>query len=332
MSIHQKRSIRAIAVAAFCTWCVAGSLPAVALPHSGPITGVRSTFRHAGPGTASGGHLYLSAPLPTSVFATIYEYPLTNGIPAQSPDNTLSTKLFNVEGVAIGPDGDLYVSGTKVRNHQELPWIDVWSPGATGTQAPVRFLDGIGGTGVAVDANDYLYAYSSIYAPGAQGKAKPVQVLKAPRGEFFVSVAVGPQNDAYLDGGTSAFVYANPVNDPHRIDSFCWRPKYAASYAIAVGSDGTAYVGGNDYDLHHTAYPGQIFVFPPGTKGCNPARSITTTDEPLNIIDGLVAAGPYLYALDYGGSLVVLDPTKGAQAPIARIGTGYEASGLAIGP
>jgi hypothetical protein len=332
MRILTKGRSGVVVFALVCAWCFGANVPAMARPHAGSVVGVPSAPRRAGPRSASGGHLYLSAPPMSSVLATIYEYPLTNGIPAQNPDNTLSTRLFNVEGVAVGPDGDLYVSGTKVRNHQELPWIDVWAAGATGTQPPIRYLNGIGGTGIAVDQNDYLYAYSSIYAPNAQGKAMPVQVLKAPQGSFFLSVAIGPQDDAYLDGGTSAFVYKNPVTAPHRIDSFCWRPRYAASYAIAVGSDGTSYVAGNDYFVHHMDIPGQIFVFPPGTKGCSPARSITTTDQPFGIIDGLVAAGPYLYALDYGGSLVVLDPTKDAQVPIARVSTNYEAAGLAIGP
>jgi hypothetical protein len=50
---------------------------------------VPSAPRHAGPRLASGGHLYLSAPPMSSILATIYEYPLTNGIPAQNPPASL---------------------------------------------------------------------------------------------------------------------------------------------------------------------------------------------------------------------------------------------------
>jgi hypothetical protein len=95
-----------------------------------------------------------------------------------------------------------------------------------------------------------------------------------------------------------------------------------------VGSDGTEYVGINDYG----SSPGQILVFAPGANDCTPVRTITTTDEPLSIIGGLVSNGSYLYALDYGGSLVVLDPAQGAQTPIARVATASPAYGLALGP
>lgn len=277
-------------------------------------------------------HLYLSALSPHGINGTVYEFALTNGVPATTPDRALHTPLFNIDGLAIGPDGDLYVAGTKEFEHNEVAWVAVWGQGASENLRPIRSLKNPRFGGIAVDANGYLYVFNTVYRPGAMGNDKPLRTLIGPPVVGLdASVAVDGANDVFLDGGTHAVGFANPVSDPRRIAHFCWKPDDAVSYAISIGSDGTEYVATNDYGSH-TMQPGAILAFSPRARGCNPVGRITTTDTPLGIITGLLAAGSYLYALDYGGSLVVLDPSKGAQIPIERITTPPEPWGLAIGP
>lgn len=280
--------------------------------------------------TGSSEHLYLSAQ-PARADATVYEYPLSNGLPATTPDVKLHTSLFNVLGLAIGPDSELYVAGTKRATIGS--WIKVWAPGASGSQHPLRNLHGPGFGGIAVDANNYLYVYRSVFAPDAAGDARPLKRLRAPNvSGLGASVAVDASNDVFLDGDTRAVGYANAVTQPALVAHFCWKPRDASSYSITIGADGTEYVATNDYG-GKSQQPGAILAFSPDARGCDPIRRITTTDKPFGIITSVLAAGQYLFALDYNSkSLVVLDPTKSAQIPVERISTDTDPWGLAVGP
>jgi hypothetical protein len=283
--------------------------------------------------TGSGQHLYLTAQPAHARDATVYEFPLSSGLPSTTPDVKLHTALFNVLGLAIGPDSELYVAGTKLVRPNEYSWIKVWAPGASGSQHPLRSLRDPGFGGIAVDSNNYLFAYRSVYAPGASGGDAPLRMLKAPPvSGLGASVAVDATNDVFLDGDTRAVGYANAVGDPALIAHFCWKPRDAASYAITIGPDGTEYVATNDYGGQNPQ-PGAILAFAPNAHGCDPVRRITTTDKPFGIITSVLATGQYLFALDDSNdSLVVLDPTKSAQVPIERVRIGAMPSGLAVGP
>ena len=123
-------------------------------------------------------------------------------------------------------------------------------------------------------------------------------------------------------------VFSNPVTNPEHVRTLCWGK--ATSLSLTIGSDGTEYVGLEGYKNE----PAKVLVFAPGADGCKPERVITT-NPPMEDLSALVEASPYLYALalyDAHSYIVVLDPTQGAQTPIARVYLPYEAYGLTIGP
>jgi len=118
------------------------------------------------------GHLYVD----DNLGGAVYEFPLNRrGLPRSSPDREL-TGFQYPEGLAIGPDGDLYVSDS-------VNAVKVFAPGASGNAAPTRVLNTPGQPeGLRVDAHGYLAViinnlYVLVYAPHAAGSDLPIEKL-----------------------------------------------------------------------------------------------------------------------------------------------------------
>jgi hypothetical protein len=128
---------------------LAGCGSEAALPSAAAAWQGRQTF--------TPGHLYVAQG--DDVASKVYRYRLDgNGLPSRKPDGVLLLDFTFPGGIAIGPDGELYVSssgnGTEC---QHKCFVDVFAAGASGRAKPIRRLDTPEGPlFVAVDQHGYL--------------------------------------------------------------------------------------------------------------------------------------------------------------------------------
>jgi hypothetical protein len=107
----------------------------------------------------------------------IVRFPLkADGLPRLNPDGQLFPGYNQIDGIAFGPDGDLYVSNSLGR-------VDVFTPGATGRATPIRSLIVPRGvTWLAVDGRGFLsiaiLGTVYVYKPNAQGHDQPLNTIK----------------------------------------------------------------------------------------------------------------------------------------------------------
>jgi len=280
------------------------------------------------------GHLYVGDTVAGQKSALIF--PLNGGLPgAQSGTLYAQKRFLGPQGLAVGPDGQIYISGGLGRRHIDWSWVDVYPAGASGHTAPARTIQSQGTQGgITVDQNNYLYWGVQIFAPGAHGAATPLQTLPISRKGLIGDLPqVDNQGNLYIDNELETAVFSNPITNPVETRSFCWNHnKGYESYSLAVAGDGTAYVGMDDA----VNQPGEVLVFKPGAHSCDhPLGIITASVTPaLSAIVGLALGNGYLYVLSYDSRVVVLDPTIiGPQKPLATIsGLPYPPWALALGP
>jgi hypothetical protein len=133
------------------------------------------------------GHLYVGQ---TTFYAPskIYRYPLSaEGLPSRTPDGELTVHAHNPGSIAIGPNGDLYVSVPRTPGTcNGKCFVEVFAPLASHHAKPIRVLyvpqDPLY---VAVDHQQgYLdvstlqgHSNVNVYAPNARGHDKPVNQI-----------------------------------------------------------------------------------------------------------------------------------------------------------
>lgn len=213
----------------------------------------RSVARAFGASSASQSHLYvtLCASASDCIDGSINRYPLTNGIPAKTPDLVYPS---DNGPIAIGPNGDLYANYPGISGGLQAA-VDVF---AAGTNTLLRRLILPGGSfftaevALAVDANGYLYAswynyparlglmhsdQSSngallVYAPGAKNSDPPINSLAG----NFDGLAIDAHGALYAvrqaPDGQEVDVFATPETSlvPSRSFSSRWiqQPQGAA--------------------------------------------------------------------------------------------------------
>jgi hypothetical protein len=290
-------------------------------------------------------HLYV---LEFDASKAVLEYPIRNGIPAASPDRTI-TGLAGPNAINFDDSGNLYVLDGRI--------VKEFAPGANGNAHPIRSFHvplslNIGS--LAIDANGYAYvgqkASVHVYAPGARGYPKAVAKFK-PVG-YPAGLAVDASNDLYALGNTQSghpvlhfqahvSVYANPTN-PQRVREFCTRelPNHGIDYGIALDGAGNLFTT-HPYFINSSPH-GEIDVYDANADTCpvNPIARITTTGRSLLGPVYLALDGAYLYVydLDYGNGGVVFtlhasgNPQKPLSTLFVKNGQGHNVQGIAIGP
>ena len=294
-------------------------------------------------------HMYVSE----SRFHTILRFPVTNGIPAQRPDATITGLTFP-RGVSIGPDGRLYAvdAGT-----QQLA---IYAPMPGTGSKPVKVLaighkEGLGT--VDIDSAGYVYVgwshscttegfhcgYADVYSSFANG-LKYLTTLSwggGPPSAFIRSIAVDPnQTLAENTGGQGAVVYANAPYGQSPFFVFCGAVDPAG---LGWGPNGSLIE--TDLGGVQPKTPAQVVVIPnyQQNPNCPPFYAITSATTPLNYPYALASSGGLIYVSSafnpqIGSALVfVFDPTKsGSQTPLALIGGRashlVSIAGIAIGP
>lgn len=286
----------------------------------------------------------------------ILRFPMKGGIPAQQPDAVIGG-LGDPRGVAIGPDGRLYVVDRST--HKLL----IYEPAPGSGSMPsheLKILHKQGNGTVTVDPLGYVYVtwaqvcttegfycgYASIFSPLARGLhfVRLYSFGGGPGGAVLRSLDVNPSRvlvDVLGSQGSTVWSGA-PAPNPSPYFLFCG----------ATDAGGTVWGPGNtlyETDLGGTQPPSpqQIVVVPDYTKGqinnCPTFYTITSATVPLKDPLAIVASGGLIYVTSaytasVGSALVfVFDPTKsGSQTPVALISGPasklQSPQGIAIGP
>jgi hypothetical protein len=290
-----------------------------------------------GAGAYQPGHMYVSQSV---VFGGgVYRFPLdSNGLPRREPDGYLTTPA-NPGGIAIGPDGDLYVAEETTHQSGRGCAIEVFAPGATGAAKPLRVLhmpeDSPCASVIAVDNHGYLVVYGFVngslyvYKPNARGHEKP-----------FEQAAFNSPFSLAVDGGRVYATSLKVFGPSSNFESVAEFPlgqgplTYAESgggYGIAVDASGLYVLSSFGPYGHHSLDSLSVDVFAVGGSGRT--RSIissTCTGDGGPNGSGISGAGLAVYAghvfmgcgtpFKRGGGVQVYDANaNGFQKPIATV-------------
>jgi hypothetical protein len=328
--------------------------------HTGRIRAVAGAFvasaavgiLSGAPARAASAHMYVT----DNAQHAILRFPLQHGIPAQKPDAVIGG-VQDPRGVAIGPDGRLYVIDRMV--HKLL----IYEPAPGSGSKPsheLKIVNKQGNGALTVDPLGYVYSswaqvcttegfycgYSSIFSPLARGLhfVRTYSFGGGPGGAVLRSIDVN-------SGGTLAEVLGS-----QGVTLWSGAPgPQGAVYPLFCGAtDAAGAVWGPGNTLYETDLggtqppsPQQVVVVPDYTKGnvnnCPTFYTITSATVPLNNPFAIVASGGLIYVTSaftasVGSALVfVFDPTKsGSQTPVALVSGGSSLlkspQGIAIGP
>ncbi|MGA8533457.1 MAG: hypothetical protein WB615_05060 [Candidatus Tumulicola sp.] len=289
------------------------------------------------------GHLYVAQG--ADIASKVYRFPLqANGLPSKTPDGELSLGFRYPSGIAIGPDGDLYVSSSGTANacrNEAKCFVEVFAPGASGKATPIRVLYVPDQPQyIAVDQRGYLdvsllrsgVGLTNVYSPNASGNDQPinqissdgVKALAARRGIVYIQTVTQG-----IDGVHEHARNHQPINfaDPR------------GETANGIATDATRLYGeyysqpGNElflavavYDLDHAGGPIRTII----GIGCKERASGGALGYGLAVYKQYLFEGCIALGGAAGGVLVYDGSKHGKQAPIMQLPGGN--IGVAIGP
>lgn len=279
--------------------------------------------------------------------SAVYRFPLkADGLPSKMPDGELKLNFPFPGSIAIGPDGDLYVSSSGGGSgcRKKSCFVDVFAPGASGDAKPIRVLY-VPQTPVflAVDQRGYLDVsthpgwqkpVTNVYRPGAKNDDAPIKETATPG----LNALAARRGIVYIQTNASGVgVEGVPEHSPKPPPVFY---TYGYNYSSnGVATDATRlyaqffWPAGSLYELATAVY----YIDQPGP----PVRTIVGTGCIVSRNGGALGYGLAIYkkylfegCLNVGsgnGAVLVYDSTKsGPQAPITQVPGG--GTGVAIGP
>jgi hypothetical protein len=308
-----------------------------------PALAIAATHRASYAAPLRFGHLYLAQG--ADIVGRVYRYPLrADGFPSKNPDGVLNLPFRYPGGIAIGPDGDLYVSSSGTANgckNESKCFVEVFAPGASGNAVPIRILYVPAQPQyIAVDQDGYLDVSVLrgpgvyVYAPGASGNDRPVKEIASGADALAAShgVAYIQTSDAvvgvpeHASGQPTTFLYPPGEGPSSNGVATDWEQLYAAYYAPFRPNGYQFYLAVGEYRLDR---PGRPFRVVKGS-GCR----VSAEGGALGY--GLAAYKHYLFeqCIDAGGpagAVLVYDAEKvGWQAPLLELPGGN--GGVAVGP
>jgi outer membrane protein assembly factor BamB len=280
------------------------------------------------PATVSAGHLYVD----DAVGNAVVEFPLNaKGLPAKSSDRRL-TGFNSPLGIAIGPDGDLYVadSGNDA--------VKVFLPGSSGA-APVRMLNVPGQPEwVAVDPRGFLAViinnvYVLVYQPNASGNDQPILKISS---RLQQAVAYDSASELYYMNEVGVGVVLPAVLPTVR---WIFPTRREGQFLLAMTiRDDEAYIEVYRYRQEVV----RVAALPAHSRGTpKPDRVIWTPachgspSGPAPLSYGLAVYKGHLFeSCADSGQVYVFDALRGGtQQPIVSLSAGFTSSvGVAIGP
>jgi len=320
LDVRRHAPLTALAAALFVTAC-AGPGSLVSAPSQSAPVGASALLRAAAPAA-----LYVSDNIGKSVFRFVLA---PNGT-LKAPAGSSLVLPYNPGSIAIGPKGNLFV--TSLVNNS----VQIYKKGACCYDKATRQVTlAFQPTGIAVDANGYLYVggsttgYVAVFAPSAKGRAQPVQVISLPDRHFTVNgVAIDAYGDLYMSDTNEISVFTTPATNP------------TLSRAI-IGNGQQSGPTGMAFDPSNELYadnPGaqNVLAYSPSANGTDPADRVISANPALiaNVADAV--NGTTLYTNSTNPAAIVLLSTLsgGTQTPLQTVTGSYMPApiGLALGP
>jgi hypothetical protein len=267
---------------------------------------------------------------------TVYVFPIQGGLPITTPTRTLQAGM-DLTSLAVGSDGTIYAVGESR--------INVYAPGAEGSDQPERVLnvDGYGAWSVAIDQQGYLYVgvfneAVNVYAPGAQGNDQPVVSIPEQYLGLIGGLAIDGAGNLYVTTDESGLTeYATPHSSPTEIKTTCFEVKSGVN-GVAVASDGTAFVAVDGSP--HRGRTSYISPVAASQSGCPFKRrrlyAVPTLLDPIGVaeLDGHLFVSDQKFG-NSGPAVVVMDESqRGHRAPLLVLKDSNfdRPRGVAIGP
>jgi len=327
---------------------------------SSGLPGISPSESNAGrfAGAASRAQLYASVST-AAHYPSVERYRLLHGVPAANPDRVYSGYggLMAVDGTGalyvVGGNGlivDAFPAGsTKPKREIEIPYVAKRCKfGSGGTQAI---------SALAADATGHLflgiYTYAedrahmrrhdvppapqtkgwpcegvAIYAPGAEGKALPIQVIRYSIPSDVIGLAVDAADNLYVAVNQAEVdEYTNAINDPTK--SRVFKSTYTGQiHSIATDERGDLFIAstGASYEL------GRIERYSPAAGGSGAPSSQITLSAGVHLLPALAAHARVIYLDDKYSSVDLYHAFKnGSQSPFYSL-PAQNVSSLAIGP
>ena len=268
-------------------------------------------------------HICTSPSRPQRITRQWSDFASSRASPPTKPD-----RVYGGYGglIAAAGDGTLYVLSYN--------GIDVFAPGATTPTRQIivptlaRRCHLISGgssaiNGLAADRNGYLFValvtYTGapkggdespqfrwpcdgvlIYAPGASGKAQPVQTIR--QNTTPVGIAVDDEDNVYFADRDSVREFLTQSLDPHRARVF--QSQYTGNVrAVATGHNGDLFIASTDASYKS----GGIERYARSAKGNGPPTNTIVLPAGVQLLPALAAKASVLYVDDnYDG----VDSTK----------------------
>lgn len=319
----RNRSLAALAIA--------GGAALAACNSGGSALAPVSTTTQTNPARAfTPGHLYVASQ------EIVYRYRLNaDGFASTKPDGKLDLD-YPAAGIAIGPDGDLYVAGDDE--------VVIFKPGASAHAKPSRVLYvSEQPVWLAVDQRGYLdvntYANASsattyVYAPKASGHDAPINTIL----EDHVTALGASHGIVYIEAALAVYgVHERPAARNSSIFSINYPQAGVATDSEHLYAQDTYEQGSKKRYPTWYLETDEFTLDPPGS----PIRTIVDADCAYESSSygvagyGLAVYKKYLYEGCFSGTgpygqVFVYDRTKsGRQRSLERISGGL---GIAIGP
>jgi hypothetical protein len=291
-------------------------------------------------------HLYVAAaPYTGSGGLGLERFPIINGKPAPSPDLVYPN---NTGPIAVASDGSLYAG-----SDADFQTIDRFASGSVKPESrliaePCRhgFLYA-GLSAMTVDPNGNLYVaidqgvsgararslhhcteqFVAVYAPGASGRAKPLNVVPIDLGasEPVFSLTIDGAGELAVTTTTNAIrVYADPTGNAKLVRLFSSR---ALPLPQGIAFDAT-------HPLVYIANysPPSIVVLPSGAQGPTQARRVIQNTGGQAYCGQIALLGRFVFVADSQAGTVdeFLKDARGPAKPVASLGLPFAPCGVAV--
>jgi hypothetical protein len=303
------------------------------------------------------GHLWISVETSTH-YPSIERFRLINGVPETTPDLVYDGYGGNI---AVAGDGTLY---SDARDYASA--VFAFSPNSNQPSReitiPARHAcdRGSGGSAeisaLAANAAGYLFVgiYTTptlsrsarhrdrnrakfprlcedvaVYAPTANGKAVPLQLIHYPKPHWLMGLAADEEDNVFVDDSTyEVDEFSNAITDPKRTRVFSGA-YVGYAHSIATDANGNLYIGSTGVSYKN----GRIERYAPDAGGSGPPTSTIVLPSGVHLLESIAERGRVLYVDDVDKGIDLYHARKnGSQTPFYSFTAATYIFSVATGP